>query len=258
MIQHKDYKGYLIDMDGTIYLGEGRIPAGEDFIHRLQAASLPYLFVTNNTTKSPETVQERLHTKFNIETPLATIYTASEATVDYMNDLGKGKTAYVLGSRGLKDAIYGAGYVEDTENPAYVVVALDPDFNYEKLKTATFAIQKGATFIGTNPDLNLPTSEGLLPGSGSLIACVAAATQVEPIFIGKPEAIISDKAVAMLGFEKKDLLVVGDNYLTDIKTGINNGIDTLLVTTGFTKPEEVADLPIAPTYVVESLSDWEF
>lgn len=257
MIEHKHYKGYIVDLDGTIYLGEGRIPAGEDFIHRLQAEKIPYLFVTNNTTKTPETVQERLRTKFNIETPLETIYTASAATVDYMNELNREKTVYILGGDGLKSAIYNAGYVEDCDHPAYVVVAVDMELSYDKLKIATFAIQKGATFIGTNPDLNLPTSEGLLPGSGSIVACVKAATQVNPIFIGKPESIITEKCVEMMTLDKSDILVVGDNYLTDIHTGINNNIDTLLVTTGFTKPEEVATLPIAPTYVVNSLSEWE-
>ncbi|MDR0297230.1 MAG: TIGR01457 family HAD-type hydrolase [Streptococcaceae bacterium] len=258
MLKHKDYKGYIIDLDGTIYLGEGRIPAGEDFIHRLQAAGIPYLFVTNNTTRRPEVVAERLATKFNINTSVASIYTASRATADYMDELGLEKTVYIIGGDGLKSEILGRGYVENRENPAYVVVAVDMELTYEKLKTATFAIQRGAKFIGTNPDLNLPTSDGLLPGSGSIVACVKASTQVEPTFIGKPEAIITDLVVHQMGLDKSDLLVVGDNYLTDIRTGIDNGIDTLLVTTGFTKPEEVATLPDAPTYVVSSLEEWEF
>ncbi|WP_374286345.1 TIGR01457 family HAD-type hydrolase [Lactococcus sp.] len=253
----KKYKGYLIDLDGTIYMGNNRIPAGERFIHRLQAAQIPYLFLTNNTTKSPRIVQKRLATEFNIETPIETIYTASLATVDYMNELGLEKTVYIIGEDGLKEAIYEAGYKKDRENPAYVVVALDTDLTYEMLALATFAIQKGATFIGTNPDLNLPSHRGFLPGAGAVIALLEAATRVKPVIIGKPNAVITDKAVARMGLPKEALLMVGDNYLTDIKTGIDNGIDSLLVTTGFTKAEEVPDLPIAPTHVVASLDEWE-
>ncbi|WP_449457326.1 TIGR01457 family HAD-type hydrolase [Streptococcus suis] len=252
------YTGYLIDLDGTIYEGKKRIPAGERFIHRLQERQIPYLFVTNNTTRRPEMVQAMLAENFNIETPLETIYTASLATVDYMNDLGKEKTVYVIGEDGLKSAIFEAGYVEDTENPAYVVVGLDTQLTYEKLTIATLAIQRGATFIGTNPDLNIPTERGHLPGAGSLIALLQAATRVEPTFIGKPEAIIMDKALEILGIERSQTVMVGDNYLTDIRAGIDNGFPTLLVLTGFTKPEEVADLPLAPTHVLDSLDEWSF
>lgn len=254
---NKKYGGYLIDLDGTIYLGNKRIPAGENFIHRLQEAKIPYLLVTNNTTKTPHVVQRRLSQQFNIDTPLETIYTASLATVDYMNDLGLEKTVYIIGEDGLKEAIYEAGYKKDRENPAYVVVALDTDLTYEMLVLATLAIHKGAKFIGTNPDLNLPNERGLTPGAGALIKMLEAATRVEATIIGKPEAIIANKAVEKLGIPKSDLLMVGDNYLTDIHTGINNGIDSLLVTTGFTRAEEVPNLPVPPTYVVASLDEWE-
>ncbi|MGQ7372186.1 TIGR01457 family HAD-type hydrolase [Streptococcus suis] len=252
------YKGYLIDLDGTIYKGTERIPAGERFVHELQERGIPYLFVTNNTTRRPEAVQAMLADKFNIETPVDSIYTATLATIDYMNDLGREMTVYVIGEDGLKSAIFEAGYVEDRENPAYVVVGLDTQLTYEKLTIATLAIQKGATFIGTNPDLNIPTERGHLPGAGSLIALLKAATRVEPIFIGKPEAIIMDRALEILGTERSQTVMVGDNYLTDIRAGIDNGFPTLLVLTGFTKPEEVADLPLAPTHVLKSLDEWSF
>lgn len=252
------YKGYLIDLDGTIYKGKDRIPAGERFVHVLQDRKLPYLFVTNNTTRRPEAVQTMLREQFNINTPLETIYTASLATVDYMNQLGKDKTVYVIGEEGLKSAIVEAGYVEDCDNPAYVVVGLDTDLTYEKLTIATLAIQRGAVFIGTNPDLNIPTERGLLPGAGSLIALLEAATRVKPTIIGKPQAIIMDNALAILKTERSETLMVGDNYLTDIRAGIDNGFPTLLVLTGFTKPEEVATLPVAPTHVLNSLDEWSF
>ncbi|WP_288275080.1 TIGR01457 family HAD-type hydrolase, partial [uncultured Streptococcus sp.] len=196
------YKGYLIDLDGTIYKGKNRIPAGERFIQRLQERNIPYVLVTNNSTRTPEKVQEMLSTQFNVHTPLDTIYTATMATIDYMNDLNRGKTVYVIGETGLKTAIAEAGYVEDTENPAYVVVGLDNDLTYEKLAVATLAIQKGAVFIGTNPDLNIPTERGLMPGAGAINKLLEAATRVQPVFIGKPNAIIMNKALDVLGVKR--------------------------------------------------------
>lgn len=253
------YKGYLIDLDGTIYKGRERIPAGERFIQRLQEQEqeIPYLLVTNNTTRTPQMVQDMLAQQFNIQTPLETIYTATMATVDYMKDMNRGQTVYVIGETGLKSAISEAGYIEDKENPAYVVVGLDSQVTYDMLATATLAIAKGALFIGTNPDLNIPTERGLMPGAGSLVALLEAATRVKPVFIGKPNAIIMNKALDILQVKRSEAIMVGDNYLTDIMAGIQNDIASLLVTTGFTKAEEVPNLPIQPDYVVASLDEWD-
>lgn len=252
------YKGYLIDLDGTIYKGKERIPAGEAFIQELQKRDLPYVLVTNNTTRTPEMVQTMLSESFHIETGLETIYTATLATIDYMKDMNRGNTAYVIGETGLKTAVAEAGFREDKEAPAYVVVGLDTDLTYEKLATATLAIQRGAVFIGTNPDLNIPTERGLMPGAGSILALLEKATRVQPVIIGKPEAVIMNKALDRLGVRRSQAIMVGDNYLTDITAGIKNDIPTLLVTTGFTKAEEVASLPIQPDYVLTSLSEWNF
>ncbi|HHJ7995580.1 TPA: TIGR01457 family HAD-type hydrolase [Streptococcus pyogenes] len=250
------YKGYLIDLDGTIYQGKNRIPAGERFIKRLQERGIPYLLVTNNTTRTPEMVQSMLANQFHVETSIETIYTATMATVDYMNDMNRGKTVYVIGETGLKSAIAAAGYVEELENPAYVVVGLDSQVTYEMLAIATLAIQKGALFIGTNPDLNIPTERGLMPGAGALNALLEAATRVKPVFIGKPNAIIMNKSLEVLGIQRSEAVMVGDNYLTDIMAGIQNDIATILVTTGFTRPEEVPTLPIQPDHVLSSLDEW--
>ncbi|MBU5363653.1 TIGR01457 family HAD-type hydrolase [Enterococcus raffinosus] len=252
------YKGYLIDLDGTIYRGSEPIPAGRRFVEQLQANQIPFLFLTNNTTKTPETVANRLANEFSIHVGPETVYTATLATIDYMDDANKGKKVYVIGEPGLIDPILAAGYVWEEETPDYVVVGLDTDVTYEKFVVATLAIQKGATFIGTNPDKNIPTERGLLPGAGSVIAMIEASTQQKAIYIGKPEAIIMEKAVEILGMEKANVLMVGDNYTTDILAGINNGIDTLLVLSGFTQKADVPTLPVPPTYLVESLDEWRF
>ena len=252
------YEGYLIDLDGTIYRGSEPIPAGRRFVEQLQASQIPFLFLTNNTTKTPETVANRLANEFSIHVGPETVYTATLATIDYLNDANKGKKVYVIGEPGLIEPILAAGYVWEEETPDYVVVGLDTDVTYEKFVVATLAIQKGATFIGTNPDKNIPTERDLLPGAGSVIAMIEASTQQKAIYIGKPEAIIMEKAVETLGMEKANVLMVGDNYTTDILAGINNGIDTLLVLSGFTQKADVPTLPVPPTYLVDSLDEWRF
>lgn len=252
------YKGYLIDLDGTIYLGKAPIPAAKGFVEELQRRQLPFLFVTNNTTKSPITVVNRLANEFDIHVNEAQVYTASLATIDFMKDDNKGKKVYVIGEAGLIDLILSTGFQWDEENPDYVVVGLDSQVTYEKLTIATLAIHRGATFIGTNPDKNIPTERGLEPGAGSLISLLETATRVKPIFIGKPEAVIMDKSLERIGLTKEEVIMVGDNYETDILSGINNGIDSLLVLSGFTPKEAVATLPVAPTYVLDSLEEWDF
>ena len=251
------YKGYLIDLDGTIYLGNEPIEAGKRFVDRLKAADIPFLFVTNNTTKTPDAVKDRLSKQFDIDVPSETIYTASLATVDYMKDKNLGNKVYVIGETGLKDAIFSSGFVLDEENPDYVVVALDTELTYEKLAVATLAIHKGAHFIGTNPDKNIPTDRGLMPGAGSLIASIEISTQTSATYIGKPESIMMEKALERLNLSRMDVMMVGDNYETDIRAGIDNDIDSLLVLTGFTKEKDVPTLPIAPTHVVNSLDEWQ-
>lgn len=252
------YKGYLIDLDGTIYRGTEPIPAGKRFVEELQQRELPFLFVTNNTTKTPATVAKRLVDEFDIHVAAETVYTASLATIDFMLTDGKGKKVFVIGESGLIDLILEAGFEWEEETPDYVVVGLDNYLTYEKVVTATLAIQKGATFIGTNPDKNIPTERGLLPGAGSVVSFVETATQTTPIYIGKPEAIIMDKAVKILGLQKEEVIMVGDNYETDIQAGIQNGIDTLLVLSGFTKAEDVPHLPVPPTFIKNSLDEWQF
>ncbi|MCZ3393315.1 HAD hydrolase-like protein, partial [Enterococcus faecium] len=122
---------------------------------------------------------------------------------------------------------------------------------------ATLAIEKGAKFIGTNADTNLPNERGLVPGAGSVIALLERSTQQQALYIGKPETIIMEKALAVTGLSKDQVVMVGDNYMTDISAGINFGIDTLLVYTGVSTKELVAKQDIKPTHEVDSFDEWQ-
>lgn len=251
------YKGYLLDLDGTIYLGDNVIPAGKRFVERLQAKNIPYLFVTNNSTRLPEAVCAKL-AKMGIHVDETHVYTSSMATADYMDHLNRGRKVYIIGAEGLKKPILEEhGYVWDEENPDYVIVGLDQEVTYDKLAKATLAIQRGAYFIGTNPDKNIPTHEGLLPSAGPMIAFLEVATGVKADIVGKPNKIMMDQAVDHLHLPKDEVVMVGDNYETDILAGINNDIPSLLVLSGFTKKEDLPNLPTQPTHVVDSLDDWQ-
>ena len=254
----KKYAGYMIDLDGTIYRGKEKIPAAKRFIERLQEHDIPFLFVTNNSTQAPIKVVENLANNFDIHVKEENVYTSALATADYIADLNKDKrSVYVIGEVGLKQAILDKGFHFEETNPDYVVVGLDYDVTYHKFELATLAIKRGAKFIGTNADTNLPNERGLVPGAGSVIALVECSTQQKATYIGKPETIIMEKALERLGLPKDEVVMVGDSYMTDIKAGINFGIDTMLVYTGVSTRELVRKQEIAPTIELGSLDEWK-
>ena len=254
----KKYAGYMIDLDGTIYRGKEKIPAAKRFIERLQEHDIPFLFVTNNSTQAPIKVVENLANNFDIYVKEENVYTSALATADYIADLNKDKrSVYVIGEVGLKQAILDKGFRFEETNPDYVVVGLDYDVTYHKFELATLAIKRGAKFIGTNADTNLPNERGLVPGAGSVIALVECSTQQKATYIGKPETIIMEKALERLGLPKDEVVMVGDNYMTDIKAGINFGIDTMLVYTGVSTRELVRKQEIAPTIELGALDEWK-
>ncbi|SFQ35733.1 4-nitrophenyl phosphatase [Desemzia incerta] len=250
------YKGYLIDLDGTMYKGKESIPDAPGFIQRLREKNIPFLFLTNNSTKTPETAAKNLQENFGIPALPEEVYTSSLATADYLKSLNNGNKVLIIGEKGLKQALADRGFVEEDKNPDYVVLGLDQEVNYEKFKAATLAIHNGAQYIATNKDTNLPTEHGLVPGAGSLAALLTAATRIEPTFVGKPETIIMEEALKLINLPAEEVLMVGDNYETDIMAGINSGVDTLLVYTGFTKPEDLEKVEVQPTHIVDSLGEW--
>ena len=144
---------------------------------------------------------QRLANEFDIHVPASLVYTATLATIDYMKEANRGKKVFVIGEAGLIDLILEAGFEWDETNPDYVVVDLIQNY-LTKSGFSYLSHSKGALFIGTNPDKNIPTERGLLPGAGSVVTFVETATQTKPVYIGKPKAIIMERAIAHLGVEK--------------------------------------------------------
>ncbi|WP_057767834.1 TIGR01457 family HAD-type hydrolase [Cytobacillus praedii] len=253
----KKYKGYLIDLDGTMYRGTELIKEAADFVNELIKLDLPYLFVTNNSSRTPQQVAEKL-CSFSIPATSKQVFTTSMATANYIYEQKNDASVYVIGEEGIRTALADKGLIAAEENADYVVVGIDRSISYEKLATACLAVRNGATFISTNGDIAIPTERGLLPGNGSLTSVITVSTQTKPIFIGKPESIIMEQALQVLGTKKSETLMVGDNYDTDILAGMNAGMDTLLVHTGVTTKELLSSYEKQPTFVVDSLDHWEF
>lgn len=253
------YKGYLIDLDGTIYKGNQPFSEGIAFIHRLQEKNIPFLFVTNNATKTPEMVCEHL-AKMGVNVKPQTVYTSALAALDYLLEHHSKQSGLVIGEPSLHNLIYENDFQKTEDITAdFVLQALDKQVTYNQLKIASLAIQNGAKYIVTNRDEQYPLEYGFIPGSGAITALLVAATRTEPIVIGKPSNHIMDGALKRLGLTKSDVIMVGDNYHTDILAGLNNGIDTLLTLTGVTTQEDVDMLEehLKPTYVVKDLSQWK-
>ncbi|WP_317636586.1 TIGR01457 family HAD-type hydrolase [Xylocopilactobacillus apicola] len=254
------YQGYLIDLDGTIYRGKEKIPSAVKFIKDLFENHLKFRLVTNNTTRTPEAIVDFLHVYHQIDVELSNIYTASKATAEY---IARNKTVtcphvYVIGENGLKTELANYGFIYDELDPDYVVVGLDSDVTYHKLEIAALAIEKGAIFIGTNPDRAIPKEVGLVPSAGALIGLLQIATKVDPVIIGKPQTIMLDLISEDLNVAKENLVLFGDNYDTDILGGINFGIDTALVLTGVTKREDLKSVDKLPKFILDSLEEWHF
>lgn len=250
------YKGYLIDLDGTMYKGTERIEAASDFVKKLRDNGIPYLFVTNNSSRTPAQVAEKLR-GFDIPAEEALVFTTSQATANYIYDKNHAATVYVIGEEGIRTALEEKGFRFAEEKADFVVVGIDREISYEKLSVACLAVRNGATFISTNGDIAIPTERGLLPGNGSLTSVISVSTQVKPIFIGKPESIIMEQALKVLGTSKEETLMVGDYYDTDILAGMNAGMDTLLVHTGVTTKELLSGYGRKPTYAIDTLDQWE-
>ncbi|WP_099160006.1 TIGR01457 family HAD-type hydrolase [Virgibacillus ndiopensis] len=251
----KKYNGYLIDLDGTMYLGNERIEAATEFVDALHEQNIPYLFLTNNSSKTQAQVSDKLN-KMEIKSTPEHVFTSSMATAKYIKQQKKAARCYVIGEEGLYDALENEGLIVAKEECDFVIVGIDREVNYEKLAGACLAIRNGAEFISTNGDVAIPTERGLLPGNGAITSVITVSTGSEPTFIGKPETVIMNEAMNTLGMDKKNILMVGDNYNTDILAGVHAGIDTLMVFTGVTPFKNYPNLDKKPTYYVHSLQEW--
>ena len=250
-------QGWIFDMDGVLYRGAETLPGVQELFDELGRREVRFMLATNNSMATPAMYVERL-AGMGITTTSETILTSAMATRQYLMDhIGPSARLHVLGMPALTeqlDSLDDFDFVDpDVETPDAVVVGLDREVTYDKLRRAHKAIQDGALFIATNADVTLPTEQGLVPGCGALIAALAASTGRRPVVIGKPEVHLLDAAVAAMGVPATACVMVGDRLDTDIAAGHASGMVTVMVLTGVSRREEIAEVAIKPDLVFTDL-----
>ncbi len=247
-------KTYLSDMDGVLVRGAQPIPGANEFIARLLDVGAKFLVLTNNSIYTQRDLHARLQ-RIGLNIPQEAIYTSAMATAHFLHSQRPGGTAYVIGEAGLTTALHDVGYIITEHDPEYVVLGETTAYSFERITHAMRLVAAGARFIATNPDVSGPTESGLVPATGAVAALIAAATGVQPYYIGKPNPLMMRAALRTLDAHSEEAVMIGDRMDTDIIGGTASGLETILVLTGVTQPNEVMRYPYRPTHVVPSVAD---
>ena len=249
-----DIRDLLIDMDGVLYRGMAPIPGSREFLEFAREKRIPFLLFTNNSTLTPEQYVAKL-ASMGIAVSMDEIFTSAQATALYLPKIvPPGSPVFMIGEDGLRAALLESGYrLVHGKHAAAVVVGMDRDLTYEKLRIATLAIRAGAQFIATNPDVTFPSEEGIAPGNGAALAALEVSTDTKPLMIGKPEKPIFDIALGRLGTSRDAAAMIGDRLETDILGGRNAGLMTIFVLSGVADREDLAASGLAPDWVFRDL-----
>lgn len=254
----EDIRAFILDMDGVIYLDKTPRPGSADFLARLRQSGMPYLFLTNNTTRTPEQYAALLD-EMGLD-PQATpeqFITAAQVTALWLcRNFPPESSVFVIGESALRTVLARKGFVLVGGAAAkvdVVVVSMDRAINYEKLKSAALAIRGGALFVGTNPDVTHPTPQGLFPGTGSILAAVEAASGARPVVMGKPNRPSFEAALRRLGQPAASTIMIGDRLETDIAGGKEAGLLTGLVLGGASSEDDLAQSPVEPDFVFQDM-----
>jgi 4-nitrophenyl phosphatase len=253
MTELANIRNLLIDMDGVLYRGQAPLPGGVELIDFLEDRDIKYLLVTNNSTSTPAEFVARLE-GMDIYVSEKSIMTSGVATANYLKKLAPdGARVNVVGEEGLVEELQKRGFVMAGRDADYAVCGWDRGINFEKLKVACLAIRDGATFVGTNPDKTYPLENDIIPGAGSILAALIAATDVAPIVVGKPEPIMYEQSLELLDAKPEETAILGDRLETDILGGYRAGIATIMVLTGISTAREAEEYDVPVDFVFEDL-----
>lgn len=253
MMDH--YKAVCFDLDGTVYRGNEVIPEAAALIQELQRNGIEPYYVTNNSSLTARQFQIKL-LQMGIRTEPDQIMTSAIASAKYCKEQFESASIMMIGEEGLEQALLSEGFQLTEQNPDVVVIGIDRSITYEKLAAASLAIRAGAHFLATNGDRAFPTERGLVPGNGSFVKLLESTTDRNAIYVGKPEPHMLH-FIQQKGYRKDEMIMIGDNYETDIQAGIRFGIDTIHVEGGVTSLETVKKQTELPTYLYKSLADWK-
>lgn len=254
MFNIKSKLGFISDMDGVIYHGNKLLPGVLEFVDWLKKENKQFIFLTNSSERTPRELKQKLE-RLGIDVDEENFYTSAMATASFLSSQCPGGSAYVIGDAGLTKALYDSGFSMNDINPDYVVVGETRTYNYEKIEHAIRLVLKGSKLIGTNPDMTGPTEKGIAPATRALIAPIELATGKQAYFIGKPNPLIMRHALKKLGCSLEEAVIIGDRMDTDIIAGIESEIDTILVMSGVTAPEDINKFPYKPTYIMNGVGN---
>jgi NagD protein len=243
-----------MDMDGVLVREEQAIPGAEEFLGRLRARGTPFLVLTNNSIYTRRDLAARLVAN-GLDVPEEAIWTSALATARFLEDQRPGGSAFVIGEAGLTTALHDAGYTLTERAPDYVVLGETRTYSFERITRAIRLIAGGARFIATNPDPTGPSSEGPLPATGSVAALISRATGVDPYFVGKPNPLMMRSALNAIDAHSETAAMVGDRMDTDVVSGLEAGMETILVLTGVTTREQAERYPYRASRIVDSVAE---
>lgn len=245
---------FVLDMDGTFYLGEQILPGAADFLDTAKKAGKAVLFFTNNSSRSPRDYMDKL-AQMGCPITRDQIMTSGDVTIRYVQNQYPEKKVFLMGTPSLERCFEEAGIPLTKEDPDLVVVGFDTTLTYEKLTLACNFIRNGAEFLATHLDINCPTETGFIPDCGSICAAISLSTGKQPRYLGKPFAETVEMVLDKTGYSKEDVAFVGDRIYTDVATGVKNGAAGILVLTGETKASDVEKSEVKPTAVFASLGE---
>lgn len=254
--QDNPKRSYLIDMDGVLVHGMKPLPGAAEFIRRLQDGGHKFLVLTNNSRFTPQDLAHRLGS-IGIPVDADHVYTSAMATARFLEAQKSGASAYVIGSSGLYQALNEVGVQLTEYNPDFVVLGEMESYSYDSIVRASQLVLAGIPLIATNPDPSGPTEIGIVPACGALAALLEKATGFSAYFVGKPNPLIMRLALRHLNEHSENATMVGDRMDTDIKVGLEAGLDTILVLTGVTRAEMVKTFPYRPRRVFPSVAEIE-
>lgn len=246
-------KLFVLDMDGTFYLGDRLIEGSLEFLRKLGATGRHYLFFTNNSSRTRAYYKKKLM-GMGCFVDEKDIVTSGDVTIKYLQQNYPEAGIYLVGTRLLEESFRQAGIKLTTDDPDVVVLSFDTSLTYDKVSNACSFIRGGAKFLATHLDLNCPTEDGFIPDCGSMCAMVQASTGVSPKYLGKPFRETVEMIRLITGCRKDEMAFVGDRLYTDIAAGVQNGITGILVLTGETHREDLAASVVQPDFIFESLS----
>jgi NagD protein len=243
-----------MDMDGVLVHEESAIPGADRFLARLRELELPFLVLTNNSIYTRRDLAARLRAS-GLDVPEESIWTSALATARFLQEQRPGGSAFVIGEAGLTTALHEAGYTLTERNPDYVVLGETRVYSFGRITQGIRLIAGGARFIATNPDPTGPTPDGPLPATGSVAALISRATNVAPYFVGKPNPLMMRTALNTLDAHSETTAMIGDRMDTDVVSGLEAGLQTILVLSGVTTRGEAERFPFRASRIVDSVAD---